>query len=290
MKQADNGKKMNSLFGVYKVLILIFLVIVLCSCGGREDINPVVGGIDQKGSDTAINVEDINPVVAETGQKGSDAAINVEDINPIVAETGQKEKDPAMNLVTLDVFLEYLETNDVGITEEDLEGVDIEAFIEAGALTEDRLGRFNLKTLINAYKQNMSRKARESIFARDIKSVNSTDEEYEAFIKAYFEGVGKEGSYMGSEGGLDRYDIIIEDSRYFLYIGKTKNIDQYQIISGSEAREYCLLSIPTGSDEGLSLPFCYSNGDKFLLAVLASTKSDYKYTLLEIFMRTNPPH
>jgi len=74
-----------------------------------------------------------------------------------------------------------------------------------------------------------------------------------------------------------------------LYIGKTKDIDKYEILSGGESSRLYFLSMPTGSDEELSLPYCYSKDNKFLLAVLPRVGDDYAHNLSEIFTKVTLP-
>ena len=312
---------MKNLCRSFMVLILIFMPIVLCSCDVTEvyvadvsdaDVNDIIQEDcdvatqleppkeSLQANDTGITDTDLERVdtdleVVDTGLKEIDIDSFIENrevvevLDSDVNEINQKESDAAVQLVTQKEFLEYLKVNDTGIIDADLEGVDIDDFIKTGAFTVDHLGRYNLKVILNAYKQNKATELKESIMAKEIRSADSTDEEYSAFVKAYFEDVGKESIPMGIIKGLDRYDIITENNRYYLYIGKTKNIDQYEILSGGESSRLYFLSIPTGSDEELSLPYCYSKDNKFLLAVLPRVGDDYAHKLSEIFTKVALP-
>jgi len=117
-------------------------------------------------------------------------------------------------------------------------------------------------------------------------SVDSTDEEYEVFIKAYFGALGMEKEIPNpSKDGLYRYVVRNDSENYHLYIGKTKDIDKYNI--GDNVGYGTLkLSVPAGEIfTSWSLSFCYSGDNKFLLGVL-SEWSAFEYELYELFTKT----
>jgi len=128
--------------------------------------------------------------------------------------------------------------------------------------------------------------AQDSLMAREIRTVDGTDEEYNDFVEAYFQNAGIDPEHISFAYGLDRYDFVTEHNHYYLFIGRTENISQYDISFHPDKSSPCLLSIPTGSDEGLALPYCYSDDCKYFLSVMSNVNDSFAYELSQIFTTT----
>jgi hypothetical protein len=235
------------------VSLFIGLAVALCSCGGEGDPD-----------DPAADVP---------------AILAIKNI--------KKEGDTTMKLATKQELLQYIKDNEVGLTEEDFDGVDIDGFIEHYQFTTEEFARFNLKVLLEDYKTDKVYEQKAEIMAKEIKSVDSTDEEYQAFVEAYLKAVGKEYYFIGADKRflLDVYGIKTEKINYCICIGKTKNMDKYDISSGDS---YGALEIylPDG-DMVMCVTYCYSNDGKFFLFVSPEGDDDFIHELSLIFTEVN---
>lgn len=206
-----------------------------------------------------------------------------------INENTKQGSDVDMTLATGQELLEYIKDNDIGLTEKDFEGIDIDDFIKHCYITSERLGRFNLKTLVKSYKDYNYHEQRAGIMAKEIISVDSTDEEYQAFVEAYLKELNKETLFIGTNNSmlLDVYTVIAEDARYRISIGKTKNMGKYDIRNDGLYGN-CHLHIPEG-DMTMITMYCYSADNKFFLVVSADKNDDFSHVLSELFVKLRLP-
>lgn len=186
------------------------------------------------------------------------------------------------SLVTKKELLQYILDNDVGITESDFEGIDIDDFIKLYSMTDRVMRMRNLKTMIEEYPWRKAFEDNLEIMAKEIVNVDSTDKEYKAFVDAFIKAVGEEFYFLGSfSDGLDGYNIVMENERHSIYIGKTKNIDQYDIKGGRNG--VLEISLPSG-DMYMTTNFCYSRDNKFFMFIAAGNiPREFEYELYRIF-------
>ena len=230
------------------LILLIFICIAgtLCSCDGSESVD--------------------NSRLDENTKQGSDIT---------------------MALITEQELLQYIEDNlDVGLTEKDFEDISINDFIKDLEFTSEDFGRYPLKLLVETYKENKYYEQRAAIMAKEIRSVDSTDEEYRAFIEAYLEDVGKESLFLGGNpDGSYTYHIFTENGKYGITIGRTKNMDQFDIREGRFYGNYEIYA--HHGDMVTTTTYCYSDDNKFYL--IASGNDDFSYELYEIFTKVTLP-
>jgi len=188
-----------------------------------------------------------------------------------------------MGALTAGELMQYINENDIGLTEDDFLLVDIEDFINSRGWTQDDFRFYNIGAALVAYKQRKRIMQLTEAMAREVKRVDSTDEEYDSFLQTYFKEVGKEYRLTGSAGGLDMYSIVSDDIRYFLYFGKTKNMDSYNV-RVEEKDGICRICLPV-SGMILEKPFCYSHDDKFFIFVETGKNDDFSHWLSETFVR-----
>jgi len=238
-------------------------MLMLFSCGGAETANPQPGG--------------------NNTTEYSQAEIN----NP-------EENVADVEILTREIFLQYIRENDVGVTEEDFADVDIDDFLEQRAWsTTTDLSRFRIDTALENYRrylENLPNLQREDrIFAREIRSVESTDEEFEAFVQAYFAEIGKEPAFVGSGLGIYRYDIMYGDSgnlfmeRYILEIGRTMDF-VHHTITINNYRGFLQMDRTYGGSGTLDW-FVYSGDDKFFLISSGGSDPDFLHRLREVFTK-----
>lgn len=242
---------MKCLRNILVITIFLSTVIAACSCNG--------GG---------------NP---DTGEMGNQTNEKIK----------QGEDDISMLLATKEEFLQYINDNDTGLTENDLEGIDIEDLIKEYSLTVDYIGRYNWEKTLESYKLRKILERKATIMAKEIRSVDSTEEEYRLFVEAYFKAVDEEYYFLGTNNRflLDTYTIIAENTKYRISIGKTKNMEKYDIRdSGSYGT--CEIYLPEG-DMAMRTQYCYSADNKFF--ILADNNDDFSQELFEIFAQMNVP-
>lgn len=197
-----------------------------------------------------------------------------------------------MEILTEEEFLHYIRNNDVGVTEDDFISVDIIGFIEKYSWTLETFKRLRVESALESYKRHSENIRRNEIYAHEVRSVDSTDEEYAAFVNAFLAAIDKEYEYVGKDEGLDRYDIRFGDSGIFvkdwhiLKIGRTKDITQFDIRNDSSDG---LVRLNTSSygEGGTMNSFVYSCDNKYFLLV-SSEDLDFSYWLSDVFIKTEP--
>jgi len=213
------------------------------------------------------------------------------------SQISKQESEIAMKLITREEFIQFIRDNETGVSEEDFKNIDIDEFIKYWKFTSPSEGEdaklLELGDSLEWYKdileiRELQKKSDKlsMLMAVEKVSVDSTDEEYEAFIKAYFGALEMEQEISEpSRSGLDTYVIDINDGTYYLYIGKTKDIEKYNI-KYDKIREWLEILIPAGQGASWNLSFCYSGDNKFFLSILAKDNNDSKYELYELFTKT----
>jgi len=180
-----------------------------------------------------------------------------------------------------------MKENDTGLTEEDFAGIDIDGFIRHWSLTSETFTRSNLKKFLENYREYIFREGRAEIMAKEIKSVGSTNGEYEAFVEAFLNAVDGDIHSSGAADGLDVYNIDKADERYQIRIGRTEKIDQYDIRNTGFYETYEIY-LPSG-DMQMRAAFCYSSDGKFFLVVIPyGSGDDFEHELYELFTQLKP--
>jgi hypothetical protein len=126
---------------------------------------------------------------------------------------------------------------------------------------------------------------RAEIMAKEVLSVDSTDEEYQLLVGAYLKALDAETCFLGNNSTLllDIYVVITENARYRISIGRTKNMYKYDIRNDGPY-ETCRIFLPEG-DMMFTAAFCYSDDNKFFLVVSYDNNDDFVYELSEIFTK-----
>jgi hypothetical protein len=242
---------MKSTVKILAITLLAATTLIMSSCAGRDNPDP---GETDTGSNEMI----------DTDSNG----VNDDEIIP------QGKDDDELVLLTTQELLEYIGNNNVGLKESDFEGIDINDFIKRERLTAEKARRYNLKKMLESYKTELVLKREYFIMAGEVIAADSTDQEYKAFLDAYFNELDIKPSLAGSYG-IDRYDINKGTEKYSLYIGKTKDLKRYKI-DNDGTFETCQIYIPAYGDGYYCMPFCYGGNNKFFLAVM-SFNGDREY-------------
>ncbi|MCL2634143.1 MAG: hypothetical protein FWD34_06470 [Oscillospiraceae bacterium] len=210
----------------------------------------------------------------------------IEVIEELIRLEREHDTQAKPELITAEELLQYIEDNDVGLTEEDFEGVNIDDFIVHWHINNENLSKFILKNILESYRDYIQNKQNFEFVAKELISINSTDEEFDAFIILYFKAIGKESNHLGkykTSVPIEVYEILDEDDRYVVWIGKTEIIEQFQIKETAFGLE---IFIPEGMDNsfGSNHMFCYNKDNKFFLII--NPYDDYDYELALLFTQT----
>lgn len=201
------------------------------------------------------------------------------------------EEDTGMTLVTRDEFIEYLEEN--GLTEA-FDDIDLDFYIKEYSIISDMFEDeiYRPENFLQFYTKDKAHQQRFEIMAKEIVNVESTDEEYGAFVDAFIEAVGEEFYFLGTYEddyfrGLNGYTIVMGNERHGIYIGRTKNIDEYKIEPDrTHGERYGVLqiSLPFG-DMYMTTNYCYSYDNKFLLIQVptGNLSKEFEYELNQTF-------
>lgn len=203
------GRTMNKMKCALVTVLIVCMAATLCSCG-------------------LIRFNQSRTITSTPKEREADA---------------HRESEPAIELLTSEELLQIIRDNDTGVTEDDFEGIDIDDFIafcrfQAPSKLEDtRL--HNLRPHLDRYLNHLEMELYDTsqYLALEKMRVDSTDEEYETFIEAYFKALDMEYEALGisSRDELDVYHVYADgeirdfNNRYYLYIGRTMDIRRYKI-------------------------------------------------------------
>ena len=124
----------------------------------------------------------------------------------------------------------YIETHDVGVTVEDFEGIDMEDFIRQRRFRADReiSPEFDFKSAIDWYWYKISEAEVERYYAYELKSVNSTNEEFAEFQKRFVRAIEGKGFVIypsKTQGDGKEYIIEVKDSENMIIeLAQTKDL------------------------------------------------------------------
>ena len=219
--------------------------------------------------------------------KGVDADNHTEQndtsmINSTLPENPGEETE-AVNerLITKEELFEYIQSNDVGLTIEDFEGIDVEDFLVFWQFTPSNIGNYLCKASLEMYLDDLGIKERTRYFAKEKISVESTDEEYENFIEKFFKATNEEVVSAHYEKATRFYRYKTDKAKDFLYIARTKDINDMNIINDPARNpELIVVLIPIG-DAHLRGNLCYSKNNKFML--LSDPVYEWMYEYIKVF-------
>jgi hypothetical protein len=205
-------------------------------------------------------------------------------------KTYDKHKyDPATPLLTKQEFIQYFENNDTKLKLSDFDGIDIDQFIKSMQITSESITSLSQRR-IDYYLSDKDRFDKDAqIYVREVRRVESTEEDYTKFIDAYLKKVEAEYKceYIGEYGKyLNRYRVTTRNNAFSLYIGATKDFDKFTTVKESDI-QYCKIQIPAGELQ-MRVNFSYNADSKFFLAIGSSDfdNEDVIYKLSLLFIQT----
>jgi len=207
-------------------------------------------------------------------------------------EAEAREDEIILDLLTKQEFLQYLSENDVGLAEEDFEGIDLDDFIRSCGITSESIEQLlpNMPKTVLIYRMLKVIAQEHAIYAKEIRSVDSSDEEYEAFIVKLMEEIGCDYNFLGKDFyGLDSYEVFLKTGRLVLMIGRTRDIPNYIIKDGGDDSFGSLFIDFPVSDMFLSLFFCYSGDYKFFIVDSYRADNEEAHEIYKTFTQINKP-
>ena len=237
-----------------KKLILIFMLLVsmLCACGNSLDAN----------QDNSVE----DPLPPE----------NADVEKPLEGDMVMNER-----LITKDELFEYIQTHEVGLTVDDFDGIDVDDFIKHFHFTPSNIEFLWEKTL-EGYLEDLELDERKSYFAKSIVSVESTEEEFQEFIKSFSRKIGKKIVFSGTSDGFVFIDIN-DTAQTTLYIAQTKDIYELNIFfDDRHTPDLLTVFIENGPDgAGTRGNLCYNKNQKYML--LAYPYEDRSFEYVKVF-------
>ena len=183
-----------------KILIFVLSILLLAACNDSKVHEPE------------------RPLQDDPDITGSQSATN-----------GQGENTMEEILLTKEEFVQLMEEYDVGVTIRDFEGIDIEDFIFKYRITEEYFDEFismgpakgALRQLIEWYIEELPSWEREKQLApylvRELKYVDSTEEEYKDFIDRYFSALQMDAEFLRKEADVVDVYVVEVDNKLLLF-------------------------------------------------------------------------
>ena len=224
---------------------ILTAVIIASGCMNKETI-PAMGNNENEGEE-AITVNDDNA-----------------------------EEEQEIVLMTKEEFLIFIEENQdletVDITVDDLVGIDIDDFIAHWHLTKDVVDTTFLKNALEWYLRDIENQTLIAYLATELVSVDSTDEEYKAFLGKFISSIDGMIIWSGGEDLVGWYRVTFEAETYahpegeekteYMWILQTKNLSDFGTRL-SDSGTY-LIQIPWDSSGlGYEAGFFYNKNQKF---------------------------
>jgi hypothetical protein len=177
-------------------------------------------------------------------------------------------------------LLDYIETNDTGLSKDDFADIDINDFLDYARLSKKRLATVNIMNMLEIYKFTLKDREFDQYKAKEIISTYSGDEEYESFKNMFFDRIGIDKQYIGKTASLiEIFYVNINDEIVRIELGKTLNLDKCDIDTSSDGA----LRINENHSGETYVPklFCYSKNKKYFMLLPPSLE------LIEAFCGIN---
>ena len=180
-------------------------------------------------------------------------------------------------LLTKDEFIQLIKENDVGVTIENFNGVDINDFIFKYNINKELFEEisedvnFTLGYLLEMYIEDLPYWQKEQQLApylvQELKYVESTYEEYMDFISRYFKAIGQSAEQIRTEdNGVLVYSYEIKNSGYFLYgFCQTSKSKKLPISRGEKDKDKNYTIKLYSGDESYYKNIYYSKSGKYLM-------------------------
>ena len=145
-----------------------------------------------------------------------------------------KEKEEIeVVFITKEEFIDYIENNDVGVTMEDFEGIDIDDFIKRWNISNDNISNYNLVFALENHLRNLEIERVAAYQAREIVSVNSTDKEFNEFLDRFISAIDGKAVWSGDLSFVSWYTMSFtesdgEERTEYMWVGQTKNLSKFK--------------------------------------------------------------
>ena len=197
----------------------------------------------------------------------------------------QEEEEMAEQLLTSDELLRFINENqhqkNVDISVDDLKGIDIDDFIKSNQISMGYVKIIGLKHVLEKYRETLNLKVLEPFIAYEIKSIDSTGDEYKRFKEEFFKKAGLKGELLHTDiFEIDHFDIIIGEKNHRIRIGQTKNLDNIDIEKNNFG-VYCVTYVLDSSGFKNWAPIYYSKNAKYF--ILGTMQNEFENDLIKVF-------
>ena len=182
-----------------------------------------------------------------------------------------KEEVLDFDFMTKEEFINYIENNEVGVTLNDFEGIDIDDFIRREFFSVDNISSYNLVVALEGYLQKLEDDRLMAYLAKELVSVDSTDEEYKEFLGKFISSIDGKIVSSGIENDfINWYRISWKESdgenrTEYMRIGQTKYLERYGTRC-TDAGVYLLQIQWDSSGLGYEDPLFYNKNQKYFYA------------------------
>ena len=187
----------------------------------------------------------------------------------------QGEEQMEEKLLTKEEFIQLIKENDVDVTVQSFDGVDMDEFIAYYYISKEVFdefisGGFNLRRNLEGYIENAplreEKKRMDPYLVRELKYIESTDNEYKEFIDKYFEALQVNAEKYKEENGVEIYELNIEGNgtTYFRFC-RTSKSKKLELSKGEKDDEENYMIIQYSGDMNYYLDIYYSKSGKYLM-------------------------
>jgi len=232
-----------------------------------------------------------------SSDEGIDQAQNPVHETALPENTEIEEEIIDFVLMTKEEFIRLIEENDMGVIIEDFDGIDIDDFIFEYGITKELVDELNIDHLprwLGNYIKNTPQRERERqrapFLVYELKYVDSTEQEYKAFIDKYLNVLDvSEIVHNKEKDGFDFYLVEIVNQKgsihfYFCQTSKSKVLPIAKGDKGTE--ENYKIEVAAGSGEYYYTDFYYSKIGKYLMHLEYSATVEYGFEETLNFVRT----
>lgn len=255
-----------------------------------EEIPANTEGIRANEEDRPENTESIKSNEEDKPINTKDVQTSRKDLQASTENIGKGEEQMAeINYMTKEEFEEFISKRNINVAIEDFEGIDIDHFIHDQLIVKELfdvedVSKFDFKASLERYMQKLEHKSLAIYMAKDILSINSTDEEYKNFKEAFLKKIDLTNQILSTdEYDIDNYNIYIEGKKHRILIGQTQNLEKCMLTKNNDGF-YCVTYIWDTSGLQLSMPIFYSKNSKYF--ILANMHDDKEYQLIKTFCET----
>ena len=178
-------------------------------------------------------------------------------------------------LLTKEEFKQLIQEYDLGVTVKSFDRVNLDEFIAHYYISKEVFdkyiyGNYSLSRTLERYIENAplreEKKRMDPYLVRELKYIESTDNEYKEFIDKYFEALQVNAEKYKEENGVEIYELNIEGNgtTYFRFCQTSKS-KKLELSKGEKDDEENYMIKQYSGDMNYYLDIYYSKSGKYLM-------------------------